>query len=51
MIEETTSSCLVLDSGSLLTRIGYSGEEIPREFQMTDPSYMDSTDALKPKSF
>ncbi len=42
MIEETTSSCLVLDSGSLLTRIGYSGEESPREITFTDPSYADS---------
>jgi hypothetical protein len=37
MIEETTSSCLVLDSGSLLTRVGFSGEEAPREIVFTDP--------------
>ena len=31
MIEEITSSCLILDTGSLYQRIGYSGEEFPRD--------------------
>ena len=50
MIEETTSSCLVLDSGSLLTRVGFSGEEAPREIVYTDPISMESTDIFKNKS-
>ena len=39
MIEEITSSCLVLDSGSFQSWIGYSGEENPWEVLFTDPIF------------
>ena len=49
MIEETTSSCLVLDSGSMLIRIGYSGEEVPREITLADQSLVDTPETLGSK--
>ncbi len=47
MIEETTSSCLVLDTGSFQGRIGYSGEESPRESNIIDPLFIDQNDTMK----
>ena len=51
MIEETTSSCLVLDSGAHQTRIGYSGEEQPRETIFTDLSLLDPNDPFRQKQY
>lgn len=41
MIEEITSNCLVMDSGSLSTRIGFSGEEAPWEIALNDQVFND----------